>query len=1013
MKRRGKYIILIIIFISGIFALNAEHAGVMGMMYDLSSHNLSSYSLSGDSIPADSISADSIPENIISADSSADDTALVKPRFPVKKTIQEGYVGDNYKELKGNSAADLRDPENLKTSVEYDLKTNTYLIKSTVGDLKLGTPLKMTSEEYQKYSLRQSMDEYFREKTRASWDSISGGGGVGGNRGDKRFDPMNIQFDLGPADKIFGPGGVKLSSQGTIGLDIGLKSSSTSNPALPEKSRSRTFFNFNTDVQANMVASVGNKVNFDFNYNTGAAFEFDQSKLNLNYAGDEDEIVKALEGGNVSLQTNNSLVRGGSALFGVKTDLQFGKLRVKAIVAQQESDSRTISSKGGSQMTDYEITVDKYDENRHYFLSHYFRDNYDKALAKLPYISSGIMINRIEVWITNKSSVHGQTRNIVAFADLGENSHISNPMFVPAGSLPVPYNNANSLYSTIVSSYPGAREISTVTQTFDGVIEGGRDYEKIESARMLSATDYKFNNQLGYISLTAKLQADEVLAVAFEYLYNGTVYQVGEFSSDKTEDTNQCLYLKVLKGTSLSPSMPFWDLMMKNIYAIPSAYSVQKAKFRLDIVYHSDTAGTYVYTIPEGNIREKPLLKVMNLDRLNTNNEVVPNAQGDGFFDFVEGYTITAINGRIIFPVVEPFGKHLRKAIGNDDIADKYVYQELYDSTLTIAKQIAEKNKFVIRGQYSGSSSSVLSLGATNVARGSVVVRANGIILTENVDYLVNYTSGTVSILNETLISSNANISVALENQATSSMQRKSVFGTDINYEVSKNLNVGTTIMHLSEMPQTTKTTFGQESVKNTLWGLNLDYKNQSQWLTNMFDKLPLLSLTAPSTFSLNAEFAHLIAGHYQNKYVGEYSYLDDFESTQFEDDLLNPYSWNISSTPYDGGKETAQFPEALLSNNIEYGKNRALLAWYYIDGLFTRRNSSLRPSYITDDHLSDHRVRAVLSEEIFPNRDLLYTDNNYLNILNLAYYPNERGPYNLDADNINSDGTLSNPEKR
>ncbi|MDR3252616.1 MAG: cell surface protein SprA [Tannerella sp.] len=1016
MKRRGKYIIIVVIFISGIFALNAEYVGVAGIVQyseslsseSFSSDNLTSGNLTSDTIPSDSISEDIVAKSRILIDSIPGDT-VIKPRIPVKKTVPE-----EYEDLKGNSAADLRDPENLKTEVEYDLKTGTYLIKSVVGDMKLGTPLMMTPEEYQKYSLKQSINQYFREKNRAAWDSISGGGGPGG-KGDKRFDPMNIQFDLGPAEKIFGPGGVRLRSQGTIGLDVGLKSSSTNNPSLPEKSRSRTFFNFDTDVQANMVASVGNKVNFDFNYNTGAAFEFDAAKLNLNYAGDEDEIVKALEGGNVSLQTNNSLIRGGSALFGVKTDLQFGKLRIKAIVAQQESDSRSISSKGGSQMTNYEITADNYDESRHYFFSHYFRDNYDKALSKLPYISSGIMINRIEVWITNKSSIHGQTRNIVAFADLGENSHISNPMFTPAGNLPVPYNNANSLYGAVVANYPGAREISTVTQTFDGVIEGGRDYEKVESARMLSASDYNFNQQLGYISLTAKLQNDEVLAVAFEYIYNGTVYQVGEFSSDKTEDTNKCLYLKLLKGTSLSPSMPFWDLMMKNIYAIPGAYMVSKEKFRLDIVYHSDTAGTYVYTIPEGEIKEKPLLKVMNLDRLNSNNEVVPNSQGDGFFDFVEGYTVTAVNGRIIFPVVEPFGQHLRKAIGNDAVADKYVYQELYDSTLTIAKQIAEKNKFVIRGQYSGSSSSstVLKLGATNVARGSVVVQANGIVLTENVDYQVNYTSGTVTILNETLISSNANISVSLENQSTSSMQRKSVFGTDINYEISKDLNVGTTIMHLSEVPQTTKMSFGEESVKNTLWGLNLDYKSQSQWLTNMVDKLPLLSVTAPSTFSLNAEFAHLIAGHYQSKYVGEYSYLDDFESTQSEFDLLNPYFWNISSTPYDGGKEMAQFPEAILSNNIDYGKNRALLAWYYIDGLFTRRNSSLRPSYMTDDDLSDHRVRAVLSEELFPNRDLLYNENNYLNILNLAYYPKERGPYNLDADNINIDGTLANPEKR
>ncbi|MDR2774308.1 MAG: cell surface protein SprA [Tannerella sp.] len=996
MKRGIKYIITVIACLSGIFAPNAGYAVFQAETAKTQMRNPSA---------PETTLPDTAAPNVSSPEQLMPDDTIVKPRIPVKKTVPE-----EYDDLNKNSASDLRDPENLKTEVEYDLKSGTYLIRSKVGDMNLVTPLQMTPEEYQKYSLEQSLKRYFYERNRAVFDSL----GVDGKGAADRFNLMDMQFDIGGADKLFGPGGVRLRSQGMLGLDIGLKTSKTKNPSLPEKSRSHTFFNFNTDVQMNMRASVGTKINFGMDYNTDAAFDYDATKLKLAYGGEEDEIVKSLEGGNVSMNTNNSLIRGGAALFGVKTDLQFGKLRVKALIAQQESDSRSISSKGNLQMTDFELPVDKYDENRHYFLAHYFRDTYDKALSKLPYISSAVSINRIEVWITNKSSNYGQARNIVAFSDLGEHKHISNPLFTPSGSNDIPYNETNTLYRTIVDNYPGARNVSSVTQTFAGFIEGGRDYEKIESARLLSSSEYILNTQLGYISLNTHLQADEVLAVAFEYTYNGVVYQVGEFSSDNNENTNKCLFLKLLKATSLSPDMPVWDLMMKNIYYI-NARSIQKQKFRLDIVYQSDTAGTYVYTIPEGNIKSRTLLKVMNLDRLNTNNEVISNGEteGDGFFDFVEGFTITAGYGLIIFPVVEPFGAHLREKIGDDKIADKYVYEELYDSTLTVARQIAEKNKFLIRGQYSGSSSNNIPLGATNVARGSVIVKANGLILTENVDYIVNYASGTVTILNENLLSGNSAISVSLENQSTSGMQRKTMFGTDLNYEFSKNFNIGATVMHLSEMPLTTKTAFGDESVKNTLLGVNTDYKGQSQWLTNMFDKLPLLSLTQPSTFSVNSEFAYLIANHYQNKYTGEFSYLDDFESTQSEFDLLNPYFWNLASTPSDDNKTTAMFPEASLANNVEYGKNRALMAWYYIDGLFTRRNSSLRPSYMSDEDLSNHHVRAVQTRELFPNRDQVYNENSYLNVLNLAYYPNERGPYNLDADNINDNGTLMNPEKR
>ena len=331
---------------------------------------------------------------------------------------------------------------------------------------------------------------------------------------------------------------------------------------------------------------------------------------------------------------------------------------------------------------------------------------------------------------------------------------------------------------------------------------------------------------------------------------------------------------------------------------------------------------------------------------------------------------------------------------------------------MTVARQIAEKNKFKLEGEYKASSGAEIQLGASNVARGSVKVTAGGAILTENVDYTVDYTSGVVTILNESIISAGTPVSVSLENQTAYNMQRKTMMGLDLNYQFNPNLMVGATIMHMSEMPLTTKTTMGDEAIKNTLWGVNMAYKGESQWLTNMFDKLPLLNLSKPSQISFNAEFAHLIAGHYENKNTGGYSYLDDFESTQSNFDLSDPYPWQLSSVPYDDGTPQL-FPEAGLTNNIDYGKSRALLAWYTIDGLFTRKNSSLRPKYITTKDLSNHYVRAIETRELFPQRQQSMSESNTLTVLNMAYYPQERGPYNLDADNINPDGTLQNPEKR
>ena len=938
---------------------------------------------------------DFLPElEILDVSPSVEAGDTVAPLYPVSKTTPE-----EYDDIIHRSPADLRDPENVKNVIEYDYKTGLYIVRTKVGDMEVGVPMTLTPEEYQEYSFKQSMNSYFRQKNEEYFQKEA----------DKHFDLSDIQFGLGAAERIFGPGGVRIKTQGSAEITLGMKQNSTKNPSLPERSRNRTFFNFDEKVQLNVQASVGSKVNFDMNYNTETSFDFDSKKLKLAYTGEEDEIIKSLEAGNVSMTTGNSLIRGGAALFGMKADLQFGKLRVGALFAQQESESQTVNSKGGVQTKPFEIKIDQYDENRHFFLSHYFRDTYDDAMSKLPYISSPISINRIEVWITNKRSNYDQARNIVAFSDIAEYKHITNPEFTPTGSSNFPYNGANNLYSRMVNEYTGAREISRVTQVLGAFLDGGVDFEKIESARRLDASEYTLNKQLGYISLKTQLQPDEVLAVAYEYTANGSVYQVGEFSTDNANNTASCLYVKLLKGATMSPSMPFWDLMMKNIYSL-GAYSVQKEKFKLDIMYQSDTTGTYVNYLSEGDIANQILLKVMNLDRLDSKNEPYP----DGFYDFVDGYTIQTDNGKIIFPVVEPFGSHLKKKINNDRIAEKYVYQELYDTTLTVARQIAEKNKFILRGEYKASSGSEIQLGATNVAKGSVRVTAGGTVLSENVDYTVDYTSGTVTILNESVISSGTPVSVTLENQSTFSMQRKTMLGLDLNYQFSKDFNLGATIMHLSEMPLTTKTVMGDESIKNTLWGLNASYKGESQWLTNVFDKLPLLSLTKPSQISFNAEFAHLIAGHYENKYTGGYSYLDDFESTQTGFDLLNPYPWNLSSVPYDDSANSL-FPEASLVNNIDYGKNRALLAWYYIDGIFTRQNSSLLPTHLKNDkeQLSNHYVRGVKSNELFPNKDLGYNENNTLSVLNVVYYPNERGPYNLDADNINSDGTLMNPKKR
>ena len=919
--------------------------------------------------------------------------------FPVQQTVPATYE----QLMEDQFAADLSSPSNIRTTAEFDPETGYYVIRTKLGDTDITTPFLLTEKQYNNWELRRSLQNYYQERNQALVE-------------DKEKQPFNIfdmNFAYGPLEKIFGPGGVSLKTQGSVQIKMGVKSNKTDNPSLALNSRRKTYFDFEQKIQATIQASVGDRLNFNMTYNTDATFDFDSKNLKLAYEGKEDDIVKTIEAGNVSMTTGSSLIRGSTALFGLKTKLQFGKLTATALVSQQNSESKSVSSKGGAQTTDFTVNADNYDQNRHFFLSQYFYENYDNFAAHLPFVSSGINITRVEVWVTNKSGRYDQARNVVAFADLGENNRLNNDYWSANQSVPVPSNNSNNLLQIIKTDYPDARNINQVTQALEPLsafgVEGGRDYEKIESARLLSENEYTLNSTLGYISLRSQINADEVLGIAFQYTYNGQVYQVGEFSSDITT-TTQSLYVKMLKSTTTDPKMPMWRLMMKNVYSLGGATQIQKAKFRLNIKYLSDTTGTSINYLPVPGLNNQSLLQVMNLDRIDSNEQSNP----DGFFDFIDGYTIIAATGKVIFPVAEPFGAWLEKKIDNPAIAEKYVYKELYDSTLVVAQQFADKNKFILDGSYQASSGAQIRLDAVNVPRGSVIVMAGGVQLVENSDYTVDYSMGIVTITNQSIIDSGQSISVTLENQGLFNLQRKTLLGLDLQYAFNKDFNIGGTIMHFSEKALTEKVNIGDETVNNSIFGFNVSWNTKFMWLTNLLNKIPTVNATAPSTLSLKAEYAQLVP-HKQKAGTNKgSSYVDDFESAQTGIDLRSPYSWFLASTPYDNGRDPL-FPEAALSNNVDYGKNRALLNWYYIDRMFTDRNSSLAPGYIKNDlkQQSNPYIREVTSQEIFPGRELTYGESNTIQTLNLSFYPTERGPYNLDAENIDDQGNLLNPEKR
>lgn len=906
----------------------------------------------------------------------------------------------------------LHDPSNIDTDVEFDPATGNYNVSQKMGGLNYRPPSYMDSEEYQDYMFRKQVRDYWNARSHAETQN---------NQSNTVIPKLQVGGEI--FDRIFGGNTVDIRPNGSAELIFAYNGTKTENPALPVKQRKTKTFDFNEKIQLNVVGKIGDKLKLTTSYNTEATFDF-ENQMKLEYTGYEDEIIKKIEAGNVSMPLNGSLITGSQTLFGIKTQLQFGRLTVTSLLSQQKGKKSEVNVTGGAQISKFEVAGDAYEANKHFFLAQYFRDQFNPALANLPFINSGININRIEVWVSNSNSGTNDIRNAVAFSELGEDIGPSTDPHIPVNQQSfvwdpttpdvLPYNDQNKLYQKMVAD-PAVRSINTVVSAIKGML-GNTLVQDVNfslfNARKLQPSEYTLNARLGFISLNQQLNPDQVLAVAYQYTANGQVYNVGEFS-DGGISSPSALYLKMLKSTTTNTKHPMWDLMMKNIYSIGS-YQINPKDFKLDVFYTNSQTGTDINYLPvmdEPKITSKPLIQVLSLDNLNMQNDRTP----DGVFDFIDGVTINANNGRVIFPVTEPFGSYLRtKFEVNPLAANNYVFEQLYDSTKTSAQQFPQFNRFKLKGQYQSSSSSEISLNAPNVPQGSVTVTAGGVQLTENVDYTVDYTLGRVKIINEGILNSGTPIKISLESNALFAIQAKTLLATHLDYRINKDFNIGGTIMNLTERPITKKVNIGDEPISNTIWGLDGNYRTEAPFLTRLVDKIPFIETKEMSSITAAAEYAYLIPGH--SKAIGKSgnSYIDDFEGSQSTIDLRAAGAWTLASTP----QGQPMFPESNY-DSLAPGYNRAKLAWYTIDPLFLRRTQNLTPSSITDADMSNNFMREVPETEVFPNKQSPNGQPTNIATFDLAYYPSERGQYNYDSRSTSfskglaADGSLNNPESR
>ena len=944
---------------------------------------------------------------------------------------------------------ELPNPQSIQDLYRYDPITDRYIYTQAIGDLDITYPIILTPEEYQELILQEQMKAYFKEKIDAQ-----DGRKEGSEELQKNLLPtfyVNSNF----FETVFGGNTIEVIPQGSVEMDLGVLYTKQDNPSFSPRNRSNLSFDFDQRISLSLLGKVGTRLQVTANYDTQSTFDF-QNQIKLEYTPTEDDIIQKIEVGNVNMPLNSSLIQGAQSLFGVKTQLQFGKTTITGVFSEQQSESRTVVAEGGATVTDFEVFALEYDENRHFFLAHYFRDNYDRVLERYPFINSNVQITRAEVWITNRSNRTENVRNIVALQDIGEADPENIGLDVPPGGfINRPPNsladNGNNDFNPFgiedpaVQSIlnPAIRDIATVQQGFSGVaVNEGIDYVTLENARRLQPNEYRLNSQLGYISLNQRLNNDEVLAVSFQYTVNGKVYQVGEFSNDGVEATGptiqgeqglppegglpQNLVVKLLKSNITNVNEPLWDIMMKNIYGL-GAFQLEQEDFRLNIFYTDPSPLNYIIPAPgtaefpavdlPEDVDDTILLNVFNLDRLNFNSD--PQQGGDGFFDFLPGITVDTQNGQIIFTSVEPFGEYLFNKLDNTpggpenyDIPttynanqNKYVFRELYKSTKTIAEQEqSDKNKFQLKGTYKSTGADGIPIGAFNVRPGSVTVTAGGRVLVEGVDYTVNYQLGRVQILDPALMNSNTPIQITTENNTLFGQQTKRFTGLNVEHKFNESFQVGATYLNLNERPLTQKSSYNVEPINNTIFGLNANFSTEVPFLTRLVNKLPNIDTDVESNISLRGEFAYLLPGAPK---VADFDgkatvYVDDFEASQTELDVKAPLSWFLSSSPIGFGGEQA-------NGNLAYNYNRAKLAWYTIDPIFY---SSQRPEGINDEDLSSPFTRRVFRDEIFPNQDIIQGQTQALFSLDLAYYPGERGPYNYNPE-LGGGNTLPNPETR
>jgi cell surface protein SprA len=914
-----------------------------------------------------------------------------------------------------------------RTDVALDSTALRYRIRERVGDEDVRLPVTVGFDAYRALRRDLALDRTYRELlTQRARQTAQRRGGLG----------LSIVVPGGRQSAfstIFGKNEVSLRVSGQADINAGFESRYSERQQAVSSRGTQIDPAFQQDLRLGVVGTIGDKMRINVDWDTRNQFDY-QNQVSLRYTGYEDEIVQSVEAGNVLLQTPSTLIRGGQSLFGIKSELRLGGLRLTTVASQQKGQGSTLSITGGAEQQTFSVASSDYDDGRHYFLAYYFRNAWDTVHAQPPNAVTlaqgddgrpGVQrIEDVEVWRFTPLNPNEQNfKKVVALVDLGEEPAVTRQTpDAPYRRRVAPNPDLDRYAEAALDANVRRRSVDTVSVDRYLQQQGLRDYDFQTGSfkRLVPQRDYFLDKTFGYVSLNQALGDNEALAVSYTYLdQNGRKIQVGDFATDGTVGGNaseNALVLKLLRrkspqapGANLLPAA--WPLEMRNIYSLRGR-GLDPQDFNLTVEYEPPGSAPS-QQLPVAATGARTLLTITGLDRLGAGDR--PGA--DNRFDYLAGYTIDASRGLIIFPYVEPFGSRIASAVGNSPQAASLVYRELYLQKQEEARRNTLLDVYRIRGKYQGSVQSFFDLRAfSGLIQGSVQVRSGGVQLAENTDFTVDYTAGTVTITNPAFLTAGRNIEIDYEQNQLFTLQQKTLLGVRADYDFGRDLQLGATMMRLTQRSPVDKFRIGDEPVQNTIWGVDGRYQAEQPWLTRLVDRLPLLQTRAPSRLTVQAEFAQLRPGNPQTVAFRQQrqqlrdkgddffedelrgvSFIDDFESFENAYSLKQPGTWSLSSAPdsipaVDGaGRLTSSFADSLRTTY------RAGLAWYSLT-----RDLGVDQSDPAVAHL---RIQDVYDVDVAgrdPQQQLLTTFDMY-------FTPFFRGPFNY---NQNLPGFFASPKK-